>query len=72
MSIFLPTSARSVILLSSSLYDAPDAGFIVVEPCIPLEGGGLVQFESRSDTGSVRWLWDFGDPESGTNNNQSI
>ena len=50
--------------------DAPDAGFIVAEPCIPLDGG-LVQFESRSDTVSVRWLWDFGDPESGENNNRS-
>jgi len=51
--------------------DAPDAGFIVAEPCIPLDGG-VVQFESRSDTGSVRWLWGFGDPESGLNNNRSV
>ena len=52
--------------------DAPDAGFIVVEPCISLPGGGQVKFESRSDTVSVRWLWGFGDPESGINNNRSV
>ena len=52
--------------------DAPDAGFIVAEPCIPL-GGGTVAFQSRSDAGtSVSWLWNFGDPESGFNNNRSI
>ncbi|KPL23959.1 MAG: hypothetical protein AMS23_06095 [Bacteroides sp. SM1_62] len=54
------------------VYDAPDAGFVAVEPCIPVNGG-VVQFQSRSDTGaSVRWLWDFGDPASGTNNRSDL
>jgi len=51
--------------------DAPDAGFAVEEPCIPLDGG-LVRFENRSDIGqSVVWRWDFGDPSSGETNNRS-
>jgi len=57
--------------LELSIDDAPAAAFIVAEPCIPLDGG-LVEFESRSDAGtSVSWLWNFGDPESGFNNNRS-
>lgn len=50
---------------------APEAGFIVDEPCVSLEGG-VVQFYSRSDTGAaITWTWNFGDPGSGEVNNNS-
>jgi hypothetical protein len=50
---------------------APEAGFIVDEPCISMEGG-VVQFYSRSYTGaSIDWDWGFGDPGSGEVNNHS-
>jgi PKD repeat protein len=65
------TSPNQCMVSSSvELYvsDAPNAGFTVEEPCIPMEGGP-VTFNNRSDTaGAVSWLWSFGDLASGSNN----
>ena len=51
-----------------TVFEAPEAGFSVLAPCIPIDGGP-VEFSNRSGAHStMNWLWNFGDPASGAAN----
>jgi hypothetical protein len=63
-----PWQCSSSDSVELTVLDAPNAGFTVEAPCVPLAGGGVL-FSNRSDADTtVTWRWNFGDPESGSNN----
>ncbi|RLD24049.1 MAG: hypothetical protein DRI70_08640, partial [Bacteroidetes bacterium] len=63
--------ANNVLVVHNSF--VPTANFTLGDVCLPLDGGNIAFTNTTSGKFSVAsWMWDFGNPESGSDNTSTL